>query len=121
MLGYDPYHFPRYVDGKYVADYNYVEGFRNQTVGAYANSTWYQFAAKAIGDPITMKKSMESLALNSSYDLDTRAWSIASLAGCVETKDMVRYVDRLHDSHITDGEFKSLWRNLSWDEPGANN
>ena len=121
MLGYDPYHFPRYVDGKYVADYNYVEGFRNQTVGAYANSTWYQFAAKAIGDPITMKKSMESLALNSSYDLDTRAWSIASLAGCVETKDMVRYVDSLHDSHITDGEFKSLWRNLSWDEPGANN
>ena len=120
MLGYDPYHFPRYVNGEYVEDFDYVEGFRNQAVGAYANSTWYQFAAKAIGDPITMQKSIESLAMDSSYDLDTRAWAIASLAGTVETKDMVRYVDSLHDSHITDGEFKSLWRNLSWDAPGAN-
>ena len=120
MLGYDPYHFPRYVNGEYVEDFNYVEGFRNQAVGAYANSVWYQFAAKAIGDPVSMTTSMENAATVTYSDLDTRAWSIASLAGCVETKDMVRYVDSLHDSQITDGSYMSLWKNMNWGSAGGN-
>lgn len=124
MLGYDPYHFPRYVDGEYVADFNYVEALNGTfPKSAFAGPVWYQFARKAVGDPISGKMSVEqSFALNKDYSwLDIRAWAIASLAGC-ETKDMVRYVDTLHNEQVTNSssEFKSLWDNSHGIGDGTN-
>ena len=124
MLGYDPYHFPRYVDGEYVADFNYVEALNGTfPKSAFAGPVWYQFARKAVGDPISGKMSVEqSFALNKDYSwLDIRAWAIASLAGC-ETKDMVRYVDTLHNEQVTNSssEFKSLWDNSNGVGDGTN-
>lgn len=111
MLGRNPYDFPYYDNGEYVEHFDYVTAFRTREGGgAFANSVWYQFAAKAVGDPISGKMSVEqSFALNPDYSwLDIRAWAIASLAGS-EPKDMVRYVDTLHNEQIKQGEFKSLW------------
>ena len=111
MLGRNPYDFPYYDNGEYVEHFDYVTAFRTREgSGAFASAAWYQFAAKAVGDPISGKMSVEqSFALNPNYEwLDIRAWAIASLAGS-EPKDMVRYVDTLHNEQIKQGEFKSLW------------
>ena len=111
MLGRNPYDFPYYDNGEYVKHFDYVTAFRTREgSGAFASAAWYQFAAKAVGDPISGKMSVEkSFALNPDYEwLDIRAWAIASLAGS-EPKDMVRYVDTLHNEQIKQGEFKSLW------------
>ena len=111
MLGRNPYDFPYYDNGEYVEHFDYVTAFRTREgSGAFASAAWYQFAAKAVGDPISGKMSVEkSFALNPDYEwLDIRAWAIASLAGS-EPKDMVRYVDTLHNEQIKQGEFKSLW------------
>ena len=114
MLGYNPYDFPRYVNGKYVEHYNYVEGLLNCGDGAWANPVWYHMAAKAAGATMDGQGTPKLLALQTKFDLDIRSWAIASLAGCVETKDMVRYIDSLHDSHNTSGPYISLWTNQSF-------
>ena len=124
MLGYNPYDFPYYGDSEPNEHFNYVEAFKTRDgSGAFANAVWYQFAAKAIGDPISGKLSVEqSFALNKDYSwLDIRAWAIASLAGA-ETKDMVRYVDTLHNEQVTNSnsQFKSLWDNSHGIGDGTN-
>lgn len=114
MLGRNPYDFPRYVNGTYVEHYNYVEGLLNCANGSWANPVWYHMAAKASGATLRGQATAESLALQTKFDLDIRSWAIASLAECVDTKDMVRYVDGLHDSHNTSGPYISLWTNQSF-------
>ena len=114
MLGYNPYDFPRYVNGTYVEHYNYVEGLLNCANGSWANPVWYHMAAKAAGATLDGQRTSELLSLQTKFDLDIRSWAIASLAGCVETKDMVRYVDGLHDSQDTSGSYISLWTNQSF-------
>ena len=115
MLGRDPYHFPFYDNGVYIEDFDYVTAFRTREgSGAFASDVWYQFAAKAVGDSSSGKLTVEKgFALNKDYEwLDIRAWGIAALAGS-EPKDMVRYVDTLHNEQITNSssEFQSLWDN----------
>ena len=114
MLGRNPYDFPRYVNGTYVEHYNYVEGLLNCANGSWANPVWYHMAAKASGATLGGQTTAELLALQTKFDLDIRSWAIASLAECVDTKDMVRFVDGLHDSHNTSGPYTSLWTNQSF-------
>ena len=114
MLGRNPYDFPRYVNGTYVEHYNYVEGLLNCANGSWANPVWYHMAAKASGATLNGQATAELLALQTKFDLDIRSWAIASLAECVDTKDMVRFVDGLHDSHNTSGPYTSLWTNQSF-------
>ena len=125
MLGYNPYDFPRYDEnGNLDKHFNYVDALKGTfPKSAFAGPVWYQFARKAVGDPTSGKMSVEqSFALNKDYSwLDIRAWAIASLAGC-ETKDMVRYVDTLHNEQVTNSssEFKSLWDNSHGIGDGTN-
>ena len=114
MMGRNPYSFPRYVDGELVENFNYVEGLIKQGGGAWGNNVWYHMASKATGARQIMLGAMKSSSLDKMSNLDIRGWSIASLAGCVETKDMVRYIDSLHNVQDTDGKFTSLWTDQSW-------
>ena len=123
MLGYNPYNFPYYGGSEPDEHFNYVGALETADSSAFASSIWYQFARKAVGDPASGKMSAEKgFALNKDYSwLDIRAWAIASLAGC-ETKDMVRYVDTLHNEQVTNSssEFKSLWDNSRGIGDGTN-
>ena len=122
MLGYNPYDFPYYGDSEPNEHFNYVEALNTRPQGsAWANAVWYQLALKAIGDPQTGKLSVETgFALNKDYsELDIRAWAIASLAGA-EPKDMVRYVDTLHNEQVKQGEFKGLWDQVAFEGRGTN-
>lgn len=113
MLGYNPYDFPRYVNGKYVEHYNYVEGLLASS-GPFASDVWYHMGTKTVGAPQSKLSSASGTAAREKADLDIRSWAIASLAECVDTKDIVRYVDGLHDSHNTSGPYISLWTNQSF-------
>lgn len=115
MLGRNPYDFPRYETGGVLSEhYNYVEGLMKQGGGAWANNVWYHMASLATGAPRIMLSSMRQNALERTHDLDTRGWVIASLSGSEPTKEMVRYVDSLHDVQNTDGKYISLWTNQGW-------
>ena len=114
MLGRNPYDFPRYENGVLNEHYNYVEGLIKTGGGAWGNNVWYHMATKAAGAPQIMLYSMKQDAMKPTYNLDIRGWTIASLAGCVETKDMVRYIDGLHNVQDTSGKFASLWTDNSW-------
>lgn len=114
MLGHNPYDFPRYENGVLNEHCNYVEGLIKTGGGAWGNNVWYHMAAKAAGAPQTMLYTMKQDAMNPTFNLDIRGWTIASLSGCVETKDMVRYIDGLHNVQDTDGKYISLWTDNSW-------
>lgn len=113
MLGRNPYDFPRYVNGKYEEHFDYVQGLIDRGGGAWGNNVWYHMAAKAAGAK-GMLGGMKSAAVDATGNLDIRGWSIASLENCVETKDMVRYVDSLHNVQDTSGKYTSLWTDQSW-------
>lgn len=121
MLGRNPYDFPRYENGKLNEHCNYVQGLIDCGGGAYANDVWYHMATKAAGAPQKMLEGMKLLSLQTTYDLDTRAWAIASLVGCVEPKDIILYVDSLHDAQETSGTYASLWKNQSWHSASSGN
>ena len=121
MLGRNPYDFPRYVNGEYVEHFDYVQGLINQGSGAWGNSAWYHMASKAAGAQQKMLYSMKLDAVDATWNLDIRGWSIASLENCVETKDMVRYVDSLHNVQDTSGKYISLWTDQSWHSASSGN
>ena len=121
MLGQNPYDFPRYENGVLNEHCNYVQGLIDCGGGDYANNVWYHMATKVTGAPQTKLSGMKMLSLQTTYDLDTRAWAIASLVGCVEPKDMLLYVDSLHDVQDTSGKYVSLWTNQSWHGASSGN
>ena len=121
MLGRNPYDFPRYVDGEYVEHFDYVEGLLKAGGGAWANNVWYHMGTKAAGAPQTMLSVMKDDALTTTKDLDIRAWTIASLAESIETKDMVHYVESLHDVQDTSGKYISLWTNQGFHGASSGN
>ena len=114
ILGYNPYHFPYYDEGVYKEDFNYVDALIKCGGGAWANNVWYHMASQAAGAPRVMRSSMHSNALERTHDLDTRGWVIASLSGGEPTREMVRFIDSLHDVQNTKGEYVSLWTNQGW-------
>lgn len=119
MLGENPYSFPRIVDGKRVEDFNYVEAMIKQGGGAFANNVWYHWASQAAGAPRRMLRTMRLNALERTFDLDTRGWSVAALSGDEPTKEMVRYIDSLHDVQDTSGTYTSLWTNQGYHSSGS--
>lgn len=121
MLGRNPYDFPRYVNGQYVEHFDYVQGLIDQGGGAWGNNVWYHMASKAAGAQQKMLYSMKLDAVDATWNLDIRGWSIASLENCVETKDMVRYVDSLHNVQDTSGKYTSLWTDQSWHSASSGN
>ena len=121
MLGRNPYDFPRYENGVLNEHCNYVDGLIKTGGGAWGNNVWYHMATKAAGAPQTMLYTMKQDAVKPTFNLDIRAWSIASLYGCVETKDMVRYIDSLRNVQDTSGKYTSLWSDNSWSLSGSGN
>ena len=118
MLGYNPYSFP-YGDNP---TFDYVnEGLLKCGGGPYANNVWYHMATTAAGAPQTMLSTILPNAVLPTYDLDTRAWIIASLSAVYETKDMLYYVDSLHNVQDTSGTYTSLWTNQSWHSSSSGN
>ena len=118
MLGRNPYDFPRYENGVLNEHYNYVQGLIDCGTGPFANDVWYTFAAQAAG--LKHPASTEN-ALNRTFDLDTRAWTIAALSGELSTKELVYYVDSLHDVQDTSGTYTSLWTNQSYHGASSGN
>ena len=120
MLGYNPYDFPRYVNGKYVEHYNYVEGLLASS-GPFASDVWYHMGTKTVGAPQSKLSSASGTAAREKADLDIRSWAIASLSDAdgFETKDLVAYIDALHGSQNTSGTYTSLWTNKSWHGDGS--
>ena len=121
MLGYNPYDFPRYVNGEYVEHYNYVEGLLASS-GPFASNTWYHMGTKAVGAPQSKLQTAAGTAANENADLDIRSWAIASLSNAdgIETKDLVGYIDALHGSQNTSGTYTSLWTNKAYSSTGGN-
>ena len=118
MLGYNPYSFP-YGENP---TFDYVnDGLLKCGGGPYANNVWYHMATTAAGAPQTMLPTIQPNAVLPTYDLDTRAWIIASLSSCYETKDMLYYVDSLHNVQDTSGTYTSLWKNQSWHGASSGN
>ena len=118
MLGRNPYDFPRYENGVLNEHYNYVQGLIDCGTGPFANDVWYTFAAQAAG--LKHPASTEN-ALNRTFDLDTRAWTIAALSGELSTKELVYYMDSLHDVQDTSGTYTSLWTNQSYHGASSGN
>ena len=118
MLGRNPYDFPRYENGVLNEHYNYVQGLIDCGTGPFANDVWYTFAAQAAG--LKHPASTEN-ALNRTFDLDTRAWTIAALSGELSTKELAYYVDSLHDVQDTSGTYTSLWTNQSYHGASSGN
>ena len=117
MLGYNPYSFP-YGNNP---SFNYVQALIDCGGGPWANNVWYHMASLATGAERIMLDTMKANAMERTHDLDTRGWVIASLSGSEPTKEMVRYVDRLHDVQDTSGTYTSLWTNQGWHGASSGN
>lgn len=114
MMGRNPYSFPRYVNGELDVDFDYVnDGLLATPVGAWGNPVWYHMAARAAGAAPTVS-GMQAIGLMTKFNLDIRAWAIASLSGCLDAKNLLIYVDALHDVQDTSGTYTSLWTDQSW-------
>lgn len=114
MLGQNPYDFN---------DVNFVERLQEHSGGEpWANNIWYNLAAKAAGIEPLFKDSLMTNARSDAYDLDMRAWTIASLNGCfgLTQKDMVEFVEGLHSVQATYENglgadlYKGLFRGLAF-------
>ena len=119
MLGYNPYKFPYYDGTTYYPEYDYVQALIKCGGGPWANNVWYHMASQVTGAPTIMLDAMRENAMERTLDLDTRGWVIASLSGGEPTKEMVRYVDGLHDVQDTSGTYTSLWTNQGWHGGGG--
>ena len=113
MLGENPYHFDPDGEGGQPA-VNFVERLQQWSGGgAYANNVWYVMAAKAAGIETEFEDALKLNGLNPYYDLDTRSWVIAALDGILEEKEIVRYIDSLHDRQYTSGTYAGAFQGYS--------
>ncbi|MBR4655396.1 MAG: DUF4430 domain-containing protein [Oscillospiraceae bacterium] len=120
IMGENPYDFDPDGDGEGI---NFVERLQEwSSGGAWANNIWYNMAAKAVGIPTLFETSFRANAINKFYDLDMRAWTIASLYNSfgIDRKAMVPYVESLHNVQSTyengqyrDEKYIGLWRNVT--------
>ncbi len=126
MLGENPYNFDPDGDGVGI---NYVDLLLTHSHGeAWANNIWYNMAAKAVGIEPLFESSLKTNALDNYYDLDMRAWTIASLNGCfgLETKDIIPYIEELHHIQATyenglgNVRYRGLFRGLAFYNGDAN-
>ncbi len=120
IMGENPYSFDPDGDGESI---NFVERLEEwSSGGAWANNIWYNMAAKAVGIQPLFETSFRANAVNKFYDLDMRAWTIASLYNCfgIDRKAMVPYIESLHNVQSTfengqysDEKYIGLWRNVT--------
>ncbi len=117
LLGENPYHFDADGDGTYRDFVDELQGWSSG--GPWANNIWYNMAAKAVGVEPRFEKTLKANATDLYYDLDMRAWVIASLNHCfgLEQKDMVPFIESLHNVQstyenglYTTDKYIGLWR-----------